>query len=89
VQIRNQLPKSVRLSILGVGTVQGATIPMSEQAVIVDDQGNSIIARLNEEQLKKLARDMGGVYSPLVADNSDVDRLSRATTRAFRSSKVI
>ncbi len=57
-----------RLSVLGVGTAQGAPIPRS-------DGGFSGMARLNVTPLQELARTGDGAFSALTAGDGDLDRV--------------
>ena len=63
------------LSILGVGTEEGAPIPLSDGGFLQDKQGNIVIPRLQKEQLTALARAGGGIYQQMRADDLDVERL--------------
>ncbi len=63
------------LSILGVGTREGAPIPRLAGGFVTDNRGNIAVARLEERGLRDLARDGGGRFSVLTADNSDLDHL--------------
>lgn len=65
-----------RLSILGVGTKDGAPIPLGSQGFAKDSNGSIVIPRLDTASLKKLARRHGGRYSNLTADDTDIKRLS-------------
>jgi Ca-activated chloride channel family protein len=60
------------LSIIGVGTDAGATIPFND-GLLKDAQQNNIIARRNSNVLKKLTQQTNGYYLPIQADNSDVE----------------
>jgi Ca-activated chloride channel homolog len=73
---------------LGVGTPQGATVPIpgSPGEVKRDQDGSVVITRLNEETLEKLARSTGGDYlraTSAAADPSrivtQIDRLEKRT----------
>lgn len=63
------------LSILGVGTEQGAPIPLMDGGFLRDPQGAVAVATLDPAHLKKLAALGGGRYQPLRADNRDVEIL--------------
>jgi Ca-activated chloride channel homolog len=65
-----------RLSILGVGTKDGAPIPLGSQGFAKDSNGSIVIPRLDTASLKKLAHRHGGRYSNLTADDTDIKRLS-------------
>jgi Ca-activated chloride channel family protein len=64
-QLRTQ---GYRLSVLAVGTVQGAPVPQA-------DGGFGKMARLPVEPLQELARAGGGAFSLLTADDRDLARV--------------
>ena len=61
--------------VLGIGDPNGATITfpkwMQRYTRVQDDQ-KTHVSRLDEENLKKLATDAGGVYARITPDDSDV-----------------
>ena len=63
-----------RLSILGVGTPDGAPIP-SPAGGFVKKSGNVIVAKLNVGALRKIAANNGGSYQTLSADDRDIDNI--------------
>ena len=63
-----------RLSILGVGTTDGAPIP-SFAGGFIKKAGNVIVAKLNVGTLRKIAANNGGSYQTLSADDRDIDNL--------------
>ena len=74
------------LSILGVGTEQGAPIPRTTGGFVTDRSGNIAVPRLEEDSLRRLAEAGGGRYYTLTSDDRDLDFLlsgevgSRAAT---------
>jgi len=64
-----------RLSILGVGTEEGAPIPLPRGGFAKDERGGMIIAKLQPKQLAGLARRQGGRYSSLTSDDRDLHYL--------------
>lgn len=62
-----------RLSVLGVGTPDGAPIPQPGGGFFQDDAGAIVLARLDEAALKRLAADGGGLYRRLASNDSDTD----------------
>lgn len=66
-----------RLSVLGVGTAEGAPIQQAGNGFLKDAAGNIILAKLNESDLATLARAGRGDYQRITADDDDVDHLSR------------
>ena len=60
-----------KLSILGVGTVDGAPIALTEGGFLKDRQGNIVVAKLNESDLKTLAKAGNGIYQSITPDDAD------------------
>jgi len=69
-----QVEGNYRLSILGVGTTDGAPIP-SFAGGFIKKAGNVIVAKLNVGTLRKIAANNGGSYQTLSADDRDIDNL--------------
>lgn len=68
--------KGFRVSVLGIGSREGAPYyGASESNYQEDEKGQPIIAKLDEVSLKKLAKAGGGVYQSVTLDNHDIDRL--------------
>jgi len=72
-----------RLSILGVGTPQGAPIPTGAGGFAKQANGNVVVAKLNVTALQQLATSNGGIYQTLSADDRDVDELLTAMNSMF------
>ncbi len=64
-----------QLTLWGVGTEQGAPIPLPEGGFAKNRQGELVVARLNEEGLRQFATEQRAYYVPLVANNSDIETL--------------
>ncbi|TAN70215.1 MAG: VWA domain-containing protein [Methylobacter sp.] len=60
------------LSILGVGTDDGAPIALPEGGFVKDEQGNIVVAKLNSGELAKLAQAGNGVYQTITANDADI-----------------
>lgn len=69
--------KATRLSILGVGTADGAPIPQAGGGFAKED-GAIVVAKLNREALIDLAHLNGGHYSDLTPDNRDLAYIQAA-----------
>ena len=63
------------LSILGVGSLNGAPIPQEDGGFITDRNGQIAVAKLAMEDLMELSRIGGGKYVSLTADDRDLDSL--------------
>ena len=64
-----------RLSVLGVGSEEGAPVPLPEGGFLQDGKGNIVISKLATPALRELAEEGGGVYKKLTTDNSDLAAL--------------
>ncbi|UTW45705.1 VWA domain-containing protein [bacterium SCSIO 12696] len=64
-----------RLSVLALGTEQGAPIALPDGGFAKDRDGNIVIPRLDRPPLIQLAQRNSGQYSDLAADNRDIDAL--------------
>jgi Ca-activated chloride channel family protein len=71
------------LSVLGVGTAQGAPIPNAEGELLKDSHGTIVIARLDSAELSELAQAGNGRYATMRADAEDLDYLFAAATDVF------
>lgn len=63
------------LSILGVGTAEGAPIKMAEGGFLKDARGNIVIPKLNSHELSQLAQKGKGYYKRISANDSDINTL--------------
>ena len=63
------------LSVLGVGTTEGAPIPRVTGGFVTDNRGKIAVPRLEERGLRTLAGIGGGRYARISADNRDLDVL--------------
>ncbi|MDX8405455.1 MAG: VWA domain-containing protein [Mariprofundus sp.] len=63
------------LSILAVGTKDGAPIALPDGGFLQDKQGNIVIPRLQEDQLAALSARGGGIYQRIRVDDLDVKSL--------------
>ena len=67
------------LSVLAVGTEQGAPIPLPETAgsnsrgFLKDDNGNIILPKLDSARLKSIVTQSNGQYVELTSDNDDIN----------------
>jgi len=78
--------KGIHVYVLGVGSPEGAHVPIpGSNQYFIDEQGNPVISRLNEEMCRQIARSGDGAY--IYVDNSSsaqnelskyVDKLAKA-----------
>ncbi len=64
-----------RLSVLGVGSAQGAPIPELDGGFLKDSKGAIVLPRLDAQALQQLAQAGGGLYVPYTADQRDLHYL--------------
>jgi Ca-activated chloride channel homolog len=70
------------LSVMGVGTAEGAPIPRMSGGFVTDQSGRIAVPRLDEHALRALATAGGGRFAMLSTDDRDLDvLLSGATGR--------
>jgi len=71
-----------RVSVLGVGTTQGAPIAAPNGSFLKDDAGNILIPRLDSDGLLELAQAGRGVYQAISASDDDIKRLASFADQA-------
>jgi Ca-activated chloride channel family protein len=71
----------VRVSVLGIGTAQGAPIADSDGGFQKDENGTVLMAARDDAALGALASAGGGRYVPLATDRSDIDALRAQLVR--------
>ena len=72
--IKQLRKKGRRISILGIGTEDGAPIPVEDGGFLHDDSGDIIIPTLPTHLLRTMAKTAGGLYIPMTMDNQDVHK---------------
>ena len=75
----------LRLFILGVGTEQGAPIPMGNGSFVKDNSGAILVPKLDINSLQSLATGANGYYQTLTSDDSDISNLLTATEQLLPS----
>jgi len=75
---------SYQLSILGVGTAEGAPIALPDGGFLKDGQGDIVVTRLNADELAELAQAGHGIFQPITADDSDIDALLATLDKPVR-----
>jgi len=63
------------VSILGVGTTDGAPVKLADGGFLKDQQGSIVIPKLNSSLLTSLTRSGKGLYRPISSDDSDIKAL--------------
>jgi Ca-activated chloride channel homolog len=72
---RKALAAGVHVSVLGIGTDQGAPVSQADGSFMHDDQGNMIVARRNDADLRSLAQAGGGAYVAMSENGNDIAAL--------------
>ncbi len=65
----------MEVSVLGVGTADGAPIPQREGGFLTDADGKVVVPRLEAGPLRELAQAGGGRFAVMTADDRDLDVL--------------
>jgi Ca-activated chloride channel family protein len=76
-----------RLSVLGMGTAEGAPIQLQGAGFLKDSNGAIVLAKLDETALSTLANHGRGIYQPVTANDADVENLGRLFNSADADSK--
>jgi len=85
--LRDLTAAGFSLSILGVGTEQGAPIADYNGGFVKDRNGAIVVARLNEQQVASVAAQGHGIYRTISADDRDIDDLLRVISTSRLSDK--
>ncbi|MFT2091268.1 vWA domain-containing protein [Paraglaciecola sp. 2405UD69-4] len=68
---------SYRLSILAVGTEEGAPIKLVNGELLKDNRGAIVIPKLTTNNLKSIAKSAGGRYVSMQSNDKDIDYLMK------------
>lgn len=82
---RELVAAGFHLSVLGVGTPEGAPIPMQDGGFLTDAAGAIVIPKLDEAALARLAAEGQGIYRRLDVGDRDVEALTAAFDRNWRA----
>ena len=70
--VRESRSNGRRLSFLGVGTAQGAPIPLKRGGILKDADGAIVIPKLDASALNALAQAGGGRFAAITVDDRDL-----------------
>ncbi len=65
-----------RLSVLAVGTLDGGPVPLKNGGFLKDKDGAIVIARMQEDNLRRIAQLGSGVYATISTDDIDINTLA-------------
>jgi len=65
-----------RLSVLAIGTREGGPVPLKNGGFLKDRDGAIVIAAMQEDNLRRVAQNGGGVYATISADDIDINTLA-------------
>lgn len=68
-----------RISLLGIGTKNGAPIELPSGQLLTDPSGKTVVATLDSDPLVTLAQATNGVAQLIQSDNSDIETIARLT----------
>jgi Ca-activated chloride channel family protein len=74
-----------QLSVLAVGTEQGAPISLPEGGFLKDDSGTIIVPKLVMAELKKLADAGHGLFQPISDNDSDIKALLDSVDKSVQN----
>lgn len=66
---------NMQLTVLAVGTDNGAPIPLNRGGFLKDSQDAIVIPKLDRSALESMARAVGGRYLSMQIDDSDIDQI--------------
>jgi len=84
-----ELPDNYQLSILGVGTTEGAPITLAQGGFLTDANGSIILPKLNTYALQKVAQTGGGIYQQITDSSTDIETLSRHFEQAAKRGEAL
>lgn len=84
---RKAQARGISVSILGVGSVAGAPVPLAQGDFMKDSSGGIVVSRLDEARLRAVAEAGGGRYALLAPDARDLDALLGNRVETDRADK--
>ncbi len=68
---------NIQTSVLGVGTLEGSPIPLSQGGFVKNNAGNIVLAKLNANVMQSIANAGAGIFVQSVVGDQDLNRLSQ------------
>ena len=75
--------ENIRLHILGIGTLQGAPIPLGNGGFVKDQNNSIILPRLEPSSLQQLASMGKGSYFSITNNDTDISAIAEAVAQEF------
>ena len=66
---------NIKVYVIGIGSSDGAPIPLPEAGYVKDEDGKVVLSRLNEAAMKELAITSGGGYVRSVSGDLDLEQI--------------
>lgn len=79
--------RGITVSVMGIGTTEGAPMRTDTNKLIKDKQGHITISRLNQQMLTQLAKAGGGIYTPFSGDDHDTQRIIQSLSSTTATKK--
>jgi Ca-activated chloride channel family protein len=64
------------VSVLALGTANGAEVPRAKGGFLIDNDGKTVIAKVNLDDLERIATAGGGVFTQAAQGDADLNALS-------------
>ena len=74
-QIKKAKKKNIIIYNIGVGTIEGSPIPISESNYLKDKEGNIILTKLDVANLQKIANETGGQFFQVSSSQSEIKEM--------------
>ncbi|MDF5073830.1 VWA domain-containing protein, partial [Vibrio parahaemolyticus] len=71
--------KNIRVSVLAIGTANGAPITLPDGSLLKTTQGSTVVAKTHLKNLQTLANKTGGMFVPIQHNNRDVNSIAAYT----------
>jgi len=68
---------NVTVNVLGIGTVEGAPIPLPDGSFLKNNAGSIVLPQLDRPSLLKFSRQHGGRYSDIKNNDADIEYLTK------------
>ncbi|CAM2975596.1 VWA domain-containing protein [Vibrio mytili] len=73
---------NVRVSVLAVGTADGAPIALPDGVLLKNRQGTTVVAKTHLKNLQTLTKQSGGIFVPIQYNNRDIENIAAFTNKA-------